>query len=318
MPTLCPRRVAKTSVDPFQLQLTFDQLASDVMMAGGAVTAASTAVIQSNRAGRVLRSGIARVAEVFPRILSGAHRESVALAQEAAHSNAEEFARRFFRQMLDMAEAGKLTEEQVLEAFARPAFASMFKSGLITSSETDDSKKHDALADVITRAMSMDSETPYAITARLAVEAVGKVTRQQLRIVGALYFLTDYRGPERLPASGDSAAGVTEYLRWLHEHSRPFIPLFPTPMDLPCLRSLGLLEQPDGPWLRVEAPNLPRIIALGVAAFGAEAVTKHVERELELWRCVLDASLTPTGLVLGGAVYANETGQGVDFSWWTT
>jgi hypothetical protein len=156
-------------------------------------------------------------------------------ALEAGRENAAAFLGKVGEKIADAEATGKLKQETIESAMDHPEFAALLQQAVIGASQTDSPTKHRILASLVADRLAYNADSAFAVSVRLASQAVALATTTQLRVLGLVSTVRVIR-----PTSMLSRKAFAE---WLAVKFRPFEDLEFTRFDLMHLEAIDCVRE---------------------------------------------------------------------------
>jgi hypothetical protein len=241
-------------------------------------------------------------------------------AREQAQQNALDF-------LSDLAQRVKKLEQQtgkykqtLEDSLGDPGFSTLLQRAIISSAETSDKQKHEVLARLVSERLTKKSESPFALSSKLACDALSALNITQMKILGLLTTVFTVR-PTNLPLPGTSKELFNIIFQdWLIKMLQVYVDLTFTEMDLLHLESLSCAK-----WDPIVSRDFQKLFEYTKEkgfAFDYEifSATPVGNKTVQLWETGLKRALPTTiGQLIGIYVVDMLTGTTVSWDgWWAT
>jgi hypothetical protein len=192
------------------------------------------------------------------------------------------------------------------------------KRAIISSAETSDKQKHELLARVVSDRLTKQSESLFALSSKLACDALSACNISQLKILGLLVTLTFVR-PRNFPPPGYPKEVLNViFQEWLIPMVQPYGDLNFIDQDFLHLESLSCIKLDaflSRDFKELFAYRKETGFKFDYAAFSATNVGKLI---VQLWESGLKYAIPTTiGQLIGIYVSDMLTGTNTTLdSWW--
>lgn len=241
-------------------------------------------------------------------------------AQERAQQNALDFLGELAQRVKRLEEQAEEQRVTIDDSLSDPGFSSLLQKAMISSAETNDKEKHELLARLVSDRLSTQSESPFALSSKLACDALSALNAKQLKMLGMLTTLVSLR-PRDFPMPDVSEEVLdSKFRNWLIEILQIYEDLTFIDQDLLHLESFSCVK-----WDPIVSRELNKILALYAQENGfrfdyaAFSATDVGSRTIELWNKGLQHALpTTVGQLIG--IYVSDMLSGSTTSlegWWT-
>jgi hypothetical protein len=201
---------------------------------------------------------------------------------------------------------GAVSPDEIEAAQKHPSFSVALQAAMIAAAQTNDKDKHRVLAMVLSEKLRAQPETLRAITSKMAVNAIGCMTPNQLKLLGFSADLYCVSPSKRLSSE--------EFSLWLERRLKPYAGLTYTALDLIHLESLSCLKY---------TPMFSRVLMDIIASKNGGLVDSNLLGTVfgvgvdSLWKKgVLSVDLTSVGQLLGIKVSDLLSGEETSFVGW--
>jgi hypothetical protein len=131
--------------------------------------------------------------ESSERWLSERFGSHAAAAREQARENAADFVRQLARHIKALEDGHSVDQHQINASATHPQFSSLLQRSVLNAAETDESEKHNLLAQLIAIRLRSSAETTLALASQLASDAIAHSTRRQLTLMAIRCFFEEIR-----------------------------------------------------------------------------------------------------------------------------
>ncbi|MBN2462477.1 MAG: hypothetical protein JXB43_02630 [Dehalococcoidia bacterium] len=241
-------------------------------------------------------------------------------AIEKADQNALDFLSELAQRVKKLEEEKGKYAQTIENSLDDPGFSVLLQKAILVSSETSDKQKHELLAKLIADRLTQQSESPFALSSKLACDALSALNIRQLKILGLLTNLFLLR-PTNLPLAGTSKELLNAVFQdWLIKRLQVYADLTFTEMDLLHLESLSCAK-----WDPIVSRDFQKLFEytkekgfiFDYEAFFATPVGNKI---VQLWKTGLEKAIPTTiGQLIG--VYVSDVLTGTTTlwdGWWAT
>lgn len=237
-------------------------------------------------------------------------------AIEKANENSLDFLAQLAQRVKTLEEQGEQNKRLIEDSLNHPDFSVLLQKAIISSAQTDDKQKHELLARLVSDRLTKGSESLFALSSKLACDAVSMLNVRQMKILGLLTILMMVRPrPFPLPEIPKEIFNIW-FIQWLTQRLHVYQDLSFQYMDLLHLESLSCVR------VSIGSRNLEKMLSpaketgfsFDYKAFCETEVGKKVE---ELWKAGLQHAIpTTVGQVIG--IYASDmlTSTTTSFDGW--
>lgn len=227
-------------------------------------------------------------------------------AIEKAQENSADFLNDLANRIKALEDQGIVTRVQIETAQEQPDFSVALQKALLTAAQTDDRDKHQLLARILAERLAATPDGLRAMASKIACDAVGYMTPNQLRLLGL--------SAELYCVVPQEALSDSMYQQWLMSRYASYTTVTFTQLDLLHLESLSCLKHMD--FLSHDLEEMLKRKNSGTfdQAVMAVPVLAHIK---SLWGQGLQAIvLTSVGQLLGVYVSDSLTGSNTAFVGW--
>jgi hypothetical protein len=276
-----------------------------------------------------------KIAEKFTEFVTDLVRGQDNAVQQKATENIAEFLVELDKRLREAERQKSISDQQVETALSDPDVAFTIRTALIGAARTASAEKHGALARAVAERLTAPAESNDALASTLAVDAIPKLSGSHLRFLGIAAVVYVVRPiPEWfLDESPDGSVGekrrgsrYASYVEWLRTSlERLHLQVTLREMEIAHLVSTGCLAyerklrrdlltnlDPGNSWIL--DPRATWHVSADLAEF---LHLDPIGRDLgSLWTFGLQhVSLTPSGRLIGTAVYESVGGDPTEVSW---
>ncbi len=236
-------------------------------------------------------------------------------AQEKGKQNALDFLSQLAQRVKKLEEQTEKYGRTVQDSLGDPGFSVLLQKAIISSAETTDKQKHELLARLVSDRLTAQAESPFALSSKLACDAVSALNVGQLKILGVLTNVFFIRPTPNVP----NQILKVIFQDWLIKRLQVYQDLSFTHMDFLHLESFSCVK-----WDPIVSRDLQKLFAypkesgftFDYAAFSATVLGKRIE---QLWKTGLEHAIpTTVGQLIGTYVSDMLTGTTTSFEgWWT-
>lgn len=230
-----------------------------------------------------------------------------------AKANAENNAQQFLRELAARVDAIEQTHAEHSDSIARaqehPQFSATLHRAMISASLTESRDKHALLAQLVSERLTAEPESLLSLATAMATDAVGSLTRGQLRLLGLAASIGYVQSPY---------SDVPQSVAFFQARISQFINVTPTDYDYLNLEAASCAQRSN-----FGGRNLTRLLNRGCHATVIDDAWESMPiwgRLLHIWneKELKFLYLTTVGILIGTTVYDNETGHTTDKAVWRT
>jgi hypothetical protein len=249
--------------------------------------------------------------------LSSYFKDHLPKAREKAGQNSLDFLSELARRVKVLEQQGERYKVAIEDSLNHPDFSVLLQKAMISSAQTDDKQKHELLARLVSDRLTKEPESLFALSSKLACDAVPMLNVRQLKILGLLANLTFVRPRPFPPPHIPNEMLNILFQDWLTKMLQPFQDLAFTDMDFLHLESLSCVK-----WDPIISRNLQKVLSFpkesgftfDYKAFSATPLGKRIE---ELWKSGLKGAIpTTVGQLVGIYVSDMLTGTPISLDGW--
>jgi len=235
-------------------------------------------------------------------------------AQEKAQQNALDFLSELAQRVKKLEQQTRRYEQTPEDSLDDPGFSILLQRAIISSAETSDKQKHELLARLVSDRLTKQSESPFALSSKLACDALSALNTRQLKILGLLTNLFLLR-PTNLPLAGTSKELLNVIFQdWLIKRLQIYADVTFNEMDLLHLESLSCAK-----WDPIVSRDLQKLFdntkeSGFIFDYEAFSATPVGDKIVQLWKTGLEKAIPTTiGQLIG--VYVSDMLTGTTTSW---
>jgi hypothetical protein len=239
-------------------------------------------------------------------------------AIEKANENSLDFLAQLAQRVKTLEEQGEQNKRLVEDSLNHPDFSVLLQKAIISSAQTDDKQKHELLARLVSDRLTKGSESLFALSSKLACDAVSMLDVRQIKILGLLTTLILVRPHPFPPPHIVKTNQIFNiwFIQWLTKRLHVYQDLTIKTMDLLHLESLSCVRVSIGSreLQKILSPSKESGLTFDYKAFSATEIGQKVN---ELWESELKYSLPTTiGQIIG--IYASDmlTNTTTSFDGW--
>jgi len=237
-------------------------------------------------------------------------------ATEKAKENSLDFLSQLAVRIKALEERGEQNKKLIEDSLNHPDFSVLLQKAIISSAQMDDKQKHELLARLVSDRLTKGSESLFALSSKLACDAVPMLNVRQMKILGLLTNLILVRPRPFPPPEIPKEIFNIWFIQWLTQRLHVYQDLSFQYMDLLHLESLSCIRVSIGSrnLEKVLSPAKETGFSFDYKAFCETELGKKVE---ELWKAGLrNAIPTTVGQVIG--IYASDmlTNTTTSFDGW--
>lgn len=240
-------------------------------------------------------------------------------AQERAQQNALDFLSELAQQVKKLEQQTERYGRAIEDSLDDPGFSVLLQKAMISSAEISDKQKHELLARLVSDRLTKQSESPFALSSKLACDAMSALNVRQLKILGVLANLFFLRPAGFPPLSAPKEILNTWFQNWLIKRLQVYGDLTFTDLDLLHLESFSCVK-----WDPMVSRHLQDLFAYAKeSGFGfdyeAFSATDVGKRIIQLWKTGLEHAIpTTVGELIGIYVSDMLTSSTTSLEgWWT-
>ena len=246
-------------------------------------------------------------------------RDHAPKAQEKAQQNALDFLSELAQRVKKLEQQTERYGRTIEDSLGDPGFSVLLQKAIISSAETSDKQKHELLARLVSDRLTKQSESPFALSSKLACDALSALNVRQLKILGVLANLFFMR-PKDFPQPNVPKEILNIMFQdWLTKRLQVYGDLTFTHFDLLHLESFSCVK-----WDPIVSRDLQKLFAypkesgfsFDYEAFSATDVGKRI---IQLWKTGLEHAIpTTVGQLIG--IYVSDILTSTTTSlegWWT-
>lgn len=163
-------------------------------------------------------------------------------AQEHANINTFDFLNQLASRVKQLEESQQIPQEKIETAQDHPDFSSLLQKAILSASQTESKNKHALLARIVSERLKSEPETIFALSSKLACDAISYATVNQLLILGLTTNLYNIR-PQPFPPMGIPGSQLVDwYDTWITARLKPYENIVIRSIDLNHLESLSCLK----------------------------------------------------------------------------
>jgi hypothetical protein len=240
-------------------------------------------------------------------------------AQEKGQQNALDFLSELAQRVKKLEQQRERYGRSIEDSLGDPSFSVLLQKAMISSAETSDKQRHELLARLVSDRLTTQSESPFALSSKLACDALSALNVRQLKILGVLANLFFLRPIGFPPPNLPKEMLNIIFQDWLTRRLRFYEDLTFTYLDLLHLESFSCVK-----WDPIVSRDLQKLFAypkesgfsFDYEAFSATEVGKRIT---QLWKTGLEHALpTTVGQLIG--IYVSDMLTSTTTSlegWWT-
>jgi hypothetical protein len=247
--------------------------------------------------------------------LSSYFKDHAPKAREEAEQNSLDFLSELAQRVKMLEQQGEQNKKLIEDSLNHPDFSVLLQKAIISSAQTDDKQKHELLARLVSDRLTKGSESLFALSSKLACDAVPMLNVRQVKILGlltTLFFVRPRPFPPQIPKEEFSIW----FTQWLTQRLHVYQDLTLNNMDLLHLESLSCIRVSIGSrdLQKILAPSQESGVVFDYKAFSETEAGKKVN---ELWESELKHSLPTTiGQVIGTYTLDMLTNTTTSFDGW--
>ena len=237
-------------------------------------------------------------------------------AIEKANENSLDFLAQLAQRIKTLEEQGEKNKRLIEDSLNQPDFSVLLQKAIISSAQTEDKQKHELLARLVSDRLTKGSESLFALSSKLACDAVSMLNVRQMKILGLLATLIMLRPRPFPPLEIPKEVFNIWFIQWLTKRLHVYQDLDIRNMDLLHLESLSCVRVSIGSrdLQKILSPPKERGLTFDYKAFSATDIGKKVN---ELWESELKHSLPTTiGQIIGIYVSDILTKNTTSFDGW--
>lgn len=273
-------------------------------------------ILISAAAGGVAGKFVDKAWEAGEKWISSYFKDHAPRAREEAEQNSLDFLNQLAERVKTLEQQGEQHKKTIEDSLNHPDFSVLLQKAIISSAQTDDKQKHELLARLVSDRLTKGSESLFALSSKLACDAVSMLNVRQMKILGLLTSLFFVRPHPFPPPEIQKEILNIWFTQWLTQRLYIYRDLNLTDLDLLHLESLSCVRVSIGSHSlqKILTPTQESSVAFDYKAFSDTEVGKKVE---ELWKAGLQhATPTTVGQVIG--TYASDmlTNTTTSFDGW--
>jgi len=248
--------------------------------------------------------------------LSNYFKDHAPKAREHAEQNSLDFLAQLAQRVKALEEQGTKYKTTINDSLNHPDFSVLLQKAIISSAQTNDKQKHELLARLVSDRLTKGSESLFAITSKLACDAVSMLNMRQMKILGLLTNIMMVRPHPFPPPEIPKEIFNIWFVHWLKERLNVYQDLTFAYMDLLHLESLSCVRVSIGSrdLQKTLSPPKESDLTFDYKAFLATEWGRKVK---ELWESDLKHALpTTVGQVIGIYVSDMLTNTTTSFDGW--
>ncbi|MBC2730814.1 LPO_1073/Vpar_1526 family protein [Thiobacillus sp.] len=222
-------------------------------------------------------------------------------ARESAEKNSSEFLKKLGGKLQALEQSGEISSIQIETALEHPEFSVMLQHAILAAAQTESTEKHELLSSLVAAHLKSNPESLLALTSKIACEVVGKITQNQLNLLGLVITLRHL--------TPGTTLSPDHFASWLTRVLSPYLEVSCSTLDVLHLQALGCIQQ--SPF----AYNLWSVFTSRNpldASFKQTDIFQHI---VKLWPKVQTLQLSSVGQLLGQHVVSSQTGLPVNDDW---
>ncbi len=237
-------------------------------------------------------------------------------AREEAEQNSLDFLNQLAERVKILEQQGEQYKKTIEDSLNHPDFSVLLQKATIVSAQTDDKQKHELLARLVSDRLTKGTESLFALSSKLACDAVSMLNMRQMKILGLLTNIMVVRPRPFPPPEIPKEILNIWFVNWLGQRLSVYQDLSLLTMDLLHLESLSCVRVSIGSrdLQKILSPPQESGFTFDYKAFSATKIGKKVK---ELWESNLKHALpTTVGQVIGIYVSDMLTNTKTSFDGW--
>jgi len=273
-------------------------------------------VVISAAAGGIAGKFVEKAWESGEKWLSSYFKDHAPKSRQEAERNSLDFLNQLAERVKTLEQQGEQEKKLIEDSLNHPDFSVLLQKAIISSAQTDDKQKHELLARLVSDRLTKGSESLFALSSKLACDAVSMLNVRQMKILGLLTNLMFVRPRPFPPPEIPKETFNTWFVNWLVERLNIYQDLALTNMDLLHLESLSCVRVSIGSrdLQKILSPPKESGFTFDYKVFSATEIGNKVK---EQWESELKHALpTTVGQVIG--IYASDmlTNTTTSFDGW--
>jgi len=237
-------------------------------------------------------------------------------AREAAEQNSLDFVNQLADRIKILEQQGVQNKEFIEDSLNHPDFSVLMQKAIISSAQTDNKQKHELLARLVSDRLTKGSESLFALSSKLACDAVSMLNMRQMKILGLLTNIMVVRPHPFPPPEIPKEIFNIWFVYWLKERLNVYQDLTFAYMDLLHLESLSCVRVSIGSRDLQKTLSPPKESGL-TFDYKAFLATEWGRKAKKLWESDLKHALpTTVGQVIGIYVSDMLTNTTTSFDGW--
>ena len=237
-------------------------------------------------------------------------------AREEAEQNSLDFLNQLAERVKTLEQQGEQYKNTIEDSLNHPDFSVLLQKATISSAQTDNKQKHELLARLVSDRLTKGSESLFALSSKLACDAIPMLNVRQMKFLGLLTNLMFVR-PQPFPPTHIVKEIVNIwFLQWLTQRLNVYQDLAINNMDFLHLESLSCVRVPivSRDLKGMLSPPKESGFTFDYEAFSATEIGKKIE---EIWKSGLQNAIpTTVGQVIGVYVSDMLTKTTTSFDGW--
>jgi len=236
--------------------------------------------------------------------LSSYFKDHAPKVREEAEQNSLDFLNQLAERVKTLEQQGEQYKKTIEDSLNHPDFSVLLQKATISSAQTDDKQKHELLARLVSDRLTKGSESLFALSSKLACDAVSMLNLRQMKILGLLTSLILVRPQPFPPTHIVKEIFNIWFVQWLTQRLNVYQDLTLNNLDLLHLESLSCVRVSIGSrdLQKILSPPKESGLTFDYKAFSATEIGKKVK---ELWESELKHALPTTiGQLIG--VYVSD------------
>lgn len=236
--------------------------------------------------------------------LSSYFKDHAPKVREEAEQNSLDFLNQLAERVKTLEQQGEQYKKTIEDSLNHPDFSVLLQKATISSAQTDDKQKHELLARLVSDRLTKGSESLFALSSKLACDAVSMLNLRQMKILGLLTSLILVRPQPFPPTHIVKEIFNIWFVQWLTQRLNVYQDLTLNNLDLLHLESLSCVRVSIGSrdLQKILSPSKESGLTFDYKAFSATEIGNKVK---ELWESELKHALPTTiGQLIG--VYVSD------------
>ncbi len=248
--------------------------------------------------------------------ISGYFKDHAPKAREEAEQNSLDFLNQLAERVKTLEQEGEQQRKVIEDSLNHPDFSVLLQKAIISSAQTDDRRKHELLARLVSDRLTKEPESLFALSSKLACDAVSMLNVRQMKILGLLTNLFFVRPHPFPPLEIPKEIFNIWFVQWLEQRLNVYEDLTLNNLDFLHLESLSCIRVSIGSrdLQKILSPPKESDLTFDYQEFSATELGKKIK---ELWASGLKHALPTTiGQLIGTYVSDMLTSTTTSFEGW--